>query len=508
MKSGEMGGTQQEMASPDGGTDRTAPTRILSRIRSRIQAFREALAGMKTVGDLLDAIPEDLPEKVAYGLLTLWILSPLFVMARNLPLPVGDAFDQMLRHSATTIFWSTLLWQLGLLGCFTGLLDTARLFRALRENHPSPRSRLASFARARPVPVLLLLLLFWSLASALLSNQPGRSLWGDPYRRDGFLTYLAYAGLFSCGLLVRSQERRHRLMTRLAGVATGLAILSLLPAWPILERVGIRSGMGVFMNTNHFAYYLGLSIPAALLLILSDREHRSPARANRLPVRVSRLLWLVAFGIQSAALVNNGSLGPYLAVVIALAAAGVLLRFGGERGSVRQLLPAYGLFLAVTMAETLLKSGLSMDMSMLLNDTGLILAGSDAAGAAGSGRWILWVRALDFVAERPLFGFGPDNLGARYALEGIGIDRPHNEVLQVAASLGIPALLLYLSALAVHVRRFFLRLGRLPVSTRLLFAALAAYLLSSLTGNSMYYTTPFFFLALGLSVGLLEEVPS
>lgn len=506
MKDGEAGKTQLGTASPDGRSDRAAPARFLSRIRSRIRAFREALAGMKTIGDLLDAIPEDLPEKVAYGLLTLWLLSPLFVMVRNLPLPVGDAFDTMNRHSATTIFWSTLLWQLGLLGGFIGLLDTARFFRSTGPAHPPFRSRLVSFARARPVPALLLLLLPWSLASALLSDDPARSLWGDPYRQDGFLAYLAYAGLFSCGVLVRSPERRHRLMTRFAGVATGLSILSLLPPWPILERIGIRPGMGVFMNTNHFAYYLCLSILAALLLFMSDRTDSLPVRASRLPAGVSRLLWLAAFGIQSAALVNNGSLGPYLAVVIALAAAGVLLRFGGEHGRLRPLLPAYGLFLAVTVAETLLKSGLSRDMSTLVNDTGLILAGSDAADGAGSGRWVLWVRALDFVVERPLFGFGPDNLGARYALEGIGIDRPHNEVLQVAASLGVPALLLYLSALAVHGRRFFLRLGRLPVSTRLLFAALAAYLLSSMTGNSMYYTTPFFFLALGLSVGMLEEV--
>ena len=71
MKDGEAGKTQPGTASPDGRTDRTAPTRFLSRfpsrIRSRIRAFREALAGMKTIGDLQDAIPEDLPETVEIG---------------------------------------------------------------------------------------------------------------------------------------------------------------------------------------------------------------------------------------------------------------------------------------------------------------------------------------------------------------------------------------------------------------------------------------------------------
>jgi hypothetical protein len=40
-----------------------------------------------------------------------------------------------------------------------------------------------------------------------------------------------------------------------------------------------------------------------------------------------------------------------------------------------------------------------------------------------------------------------------------------------------------------------------------LLSVVIAYLVSSLFGVTMYYTSPFFFMIFGLSVGLLQETP-
>ena len=65
---------------------------------------------------------------------------------------------------------------------------------------------------------------------------------------------------------------------------------------------------------------------------------------------------------------------------------------------------------------------------------------------------------------------------------------------------GIPAAILYISALAVH----FVKSIRFRKSSSMLMIGLLcciiAYLGSSIFGNTMYYTTPFFIMVLGLCI--------
>ena len=131
---------------------------------------------------------------------------------------------------------------------------------------------------------------------------------------------------------------------------------------------------------------------------------------------------------------------------------------------------------------------------------------SDKAASAGSGRWILWVKAAEFTAEKPLFGYGPDNLGERYAEEGIKIDRPHNEFLQISASLGIPALIFYLSGLASLYINFIRNRKQSTPFIIGLICTVTAYLVSSMFGNTMYYTTPFFMAILGITAGQIKDI--
>ena len=66
----------------------------------------------------------------------------------------------------------------------------------------------------------------------------------------------------------------------------------------------------------------------------------------------------------------------------------------------------------------------------------------------GSNRWFLWRLGVKYALEKPLFGYGPENLGHLYYTISPDLsDRPHNELIQIAASLGIPALGFYLVGL-------------------------------------------------------------
>ena len=68
------------------------------------------------------------------------------------------------------------------------------------------------------------------------------------------------------------------------------------------------------------------------------------------------------------------------------------------------------------MITNLSTNYLLADFFRLGNDIANILSDSEDIGFAGSARWPLWVNGLEFIKQRPLFGYGLDNLGVRYAL--------------------------------------------------------------------------------------------
>ena len=117
----------------------------------------------------------------------------------------------------------------------------------------------------------------------------------------------------------------------------------------------------------------------------------------------------------------------------------------------------------------------------------------------------MWLHAIDFIKEKPLFGYGPDNLAEPYALVGIfEKTRPHNEFLQHAAALGIPAGLLYLISVVTFTVTYFKKKIGNPLVIGLV-CTVGAYVCSSLFGNTMFYTTPFFFMIFGMATSVLKN---
>ena len=70
----------------------------------------------------------------------------------------------------------------------------------------------------------------------------------------------------------------------------------------------------------------------------------------------------------------------------------------------------------------------------------------------GTSRMLLWKYGIRFIARNPIFGYGPDNLGREYILEGInGQDRPHNLLIYLAGVSGIPGMLIYITAVGIII---------------------------------------------------------
>jgi hypothetical protein len=76
--------------------------------------------------------------------------------------------------------------------------------------------------------------------------------------------------------------------------------------------------------------------------------------------------------------------------------------------------------------------------------------------------------------------------------------------MQFAAELGIPAAVAYLTSLITFVVTYFKKKISDPLVIGLV-CTVGAYICSSLFGNTMFYTAPFFFMIFGMATSVLKR---
>ena len=106
---------------------------------------------------------------------------------------------------------------------------------------------------------------------------------------------------------------------------------------------------------------------------------------------------------------------------------------------------------------------------------------------------------IRFALKKPIIGYGPDNLKDEYLRAGINQDRPHNLIIYLACVSGFPGMLLYVTAVGIIVIIGIKKLFKGDQNAKIYLMIVIAYLISSMFGNSMYYTSPYFFIFLGLN---------
>ena len=104
------------------------------------------------------------------------------------------------------------------------------------------------------------------------------------------------------------------------------------------------------------------------------------------------------------------------------------------------------------------------------------------------------------IKERPLLGYGPDNLKAHYVQRDAKLDRAHNEPLERAVATGIPSAVIYYAAIVWALWEFIKSKKSWKCESR--FSSMMAtvgYIVSSFVGVFLFYTGGFFFMFLGLA---------
>ena len=332
--------------------------------------------------------------------------------------------------------------------------------------------------------MLFLLFLFCIIISTIVNGFSQDALLGVQYRYIGVFDMITL--IIAYKLCTSSIDRP---ALRKAVLISYIAISDLIT---IVFIVDYKTSMidafrnknepaAIFFHGNHYGYFLVMAVVICAGLFLFSSG-------------VIRILSAISFILNTIALVMNQSMGCILAVAVIFTISAVYILIRGIIPRVRVLL--FIAVIAVLAAIAMIKNpDLREDVYQLINESMMLISG-DKSSDIGHGRIGLWEYTLELIKDKPLTGYGCEGITGMLGDQFWYSDNPHNEVLTYAAYYGVPAAIIYTSAVIATIIKG-LRSGD---STSMIAAAAAtAYFISSMFGVAMFYTLPFFFVLLGIS---------
>ena len=326
--------------------------------------------------------------------------------------------------------------------------------------------------------------------SFLLSSNHQRSFFGTGYRHDGLLSYIMYLGVFCMAIWLNDKHRRI-LCEVFMTVGCIMGLLLIFPC-DLFTTWGSGTYATVFCQYTHFGSFMSMCIPCGMYLFLTDKGGL---------IRMLRIaqVWL---------LFNTMMVNATRATAVAVGGVFILINVWGFMldKSKRKAVIVLDILLVLTVIflntdahlSERAKDNLDVAEQIVLRENG----GSDIEALLDrltSYRYTMWKKAVGYSLEKPLFGWGPDNLGELYYADGLSFtDRPHNEFIQIGASLGIPCLIMYCLGLINWLIDMFKKKDIICI-------VCIGYLICSVFSNSMFYTTPYFYMFLGLTYGIINK---
>ena len=423
-------------------------------------------------------------------LLSSWMLLPLITTAVYIIYYFLEP-NLLIRIGSMHIIYENLFEYLG-------VITLIFWFFYLLGKFITARYHIREMFNQEPWHFLLLSMLCLSLLSALCAEDIVTSLGGNLYRFEGFESYLIYMSVMGCAFMISSLQTKRNLFILLVIVADFLAIGQYGTEHSITFFLQIYPGLRstLFFQFNHYGYFLNIAIVTIAGLITYDR---------RLPYR---LFYVISIILQIFTLIVNDTFGAYLGASIGLLGLCILFWAKEKKWDWFSITPLLILvILSVVSALGYISSSADYNIGenflILFGDVDKIAHHSSSMGSAGTGRMHLWMAAFEAIKKRPILGYGPDSDIIAFT----GTDRPHNEFIQHALFLGIPALVMYVTALITLFIHQIKHLRKLNYTIMIAAGVVIGYLAGSMTGNTMFYTTYYFFMMLGFAAGREDDSP-
>lgn len=453
----------------------------------------------KNFKEIIDLISNEFCEKIAFLSLSIWCLIPIIIMNINV----------FIKGSSFVCFYMGVF----ILG-FIGILNGIIYFYKNKE-------KVINLNICQKLPfILLICFLIWSFISCILAENKKLSFLGTNYMYEGYITYIFYSGFFINGLIVsKNKEYIKKILYCLIISSFLLCLLTFLNnslTSMFIENSNSYANKlyaSIFSNENHFAYYLTISIICSLIMFILNKH------------KISRFLFFISYVLISYILIKNNTFGSYLSILITL----ILLVVYSLIVKKNRITITLSLFTFLVLScfssnvvnnfkritNEVFKISTNMDnlygeqidvendgYDELINgkNNEEVTPPTQPLICAGNSRLDLWLKGIELIKNKPLFGYGFENLGKPYSTIVVchATDRPHNTYIQIAANTGIPGLMFYIGFLIIIFVNLIKNYKKIDEIILLLSFAVLSYLISAFFGNSMYYTSPYYIFLLGI----------
>ena len=395
------------------------------------------------------------------------------------------------------------------------------------------------FTKSTAVPCLILAgSLAWAVVSLLHSFSISDSLFGQDGRDEGWFSLMFYACMCYLGMMLRRKENIAKFLRGLMIFGIAQCVWGILQAQPFLVFPNayrmvdpllyqdLRLPCGLTDSPVTFAMLLALmlciSVPAAMLaaekrsrilgavcaglsmlLVLKTQTY-----AGLIACGGALLLTVVLFCVKHRAMPGRKWAAPVIVIAAAVCSFGWSWFSPSINGSY------------MTSNDAKLSDGYRLYDGGILYDDGnyrLSVCGPYTAAAphdfdiydAGSVLKFARSEGVRVIKKYPVLGTGPDNFSymqlhsSMILLQNQNIvDRPYDDFLFIAATRGIPSLVLHLLLLGVCAYLAWQK-RKTDCAPMILAAACAAalYSLTSLAGISVLTVAPVFWMLLGITAG-------
>ncbi len=387
--------------------------------------------------------------------------------------------------------------------------------------------------------VLVCALAAWNIVSMYDAFVLNVATFGADGRGEGALSALFYGAFFLLGAQLGTDDNRRRLLRGMLWMGLAECAWALLQMLPIgfpsyyqnlepmlLFRVFLPSGLtgspiflAILLVMLAFPAVLGAMgsterrervlclVSTGVFLFTAARTQCLIGIAGGILVLLGALVWGLAQkqGKRMALPVGIAAGAFVLGLVLAAAAPAInatYSRYGGTDTSVSAGMTLYdGGIMWKDGSYRLAASGYYSDYDSNPNGYAKV---DDIAGS-----YLYRDRVTAGIVKKyPLLGTGPDNLVYAQLYQSLKIgsnlnvfDRAYNQYLQVAATTGIPALLLYLAVMGIAAVRGIRGAGKGWLEAGIA-GAVVLYLLAMLTGASSITVAPLFWALAGCCAGM------
>ena len=225
---------------------------------------------------------------VLFSVLFIWIIIPILKMIQGVSL-------------FTSIYEYKFMEIVGIIGIYLFAFEIYKKIKTT-ENKKLVIKEL--------LPIIILVgYLIWTLISCIFAQDRQKAFYGDAYRKEGFITYLIYAGFFACAFLIKSDKLKRCLLNSFIIVAIiNIILINLtnnsIQMLKIFHFKNIQ--VGVFSNSNHYGYYLLLATITACLSFIVEKN------------KIIKSFYGLAYLILIYNLILNNTFGCYIAFAITM----------------------------------------------------------------------------------------------------------------------------------------------------------------------------------------------